>query len=281
MLHFHGQNLAAVVVQSPPRGHCESKATLFDADFVQQRLWRTHRCSPERLHLVRRPESGFCDETHLPCVVLGGRGAAEERLGKAEGALRPTKELLVIGGRARALQSDGTTPIETAYRLNPMANNTQASKFVDEESKPPGAAPKYVSSSHRQLLDLTDAEIDRSVDVLGEADRGTAPISGLRRVVTPTLSQLSWDLAEIRRLLHACDTGLVSTHGSSQAGRSEAVSVREKLRAELHTLIQEQLERAGRALRELQETTQGTNPRLERELAMSIALLRRELKKAL
>lgn len=161
-----------------------------------------------------------------------------------------------------------------------MANNTQASKFVDEESKPPAALPKYVSSSHRQLLNVTDAEIDRSLDVLDEADRVTAPISGLGRVVTTTLSQLSWELAEMRRLLQAFDTGLVSAHSSSEARHSEAVSVREKLRADLHTLIQEQLDDAGRALRELQKASEGSNPRLERELAMSIALLRRELKNA-
>jgi chromosome segregation ATPase len=153
-----------------------------------------------------------------------------------------------------------------------MANNTQASKFVDEESKPPATAPKYVSSSHRQLLDVTDAEIDRCLDVLDEADRVTAPISGLRRVVTTTLSQLSWDLAEMRRLLQA--------FGSSEAAHAEAVSVREKLRADLHTLMQEQLDGAGRALRELQKASEGRNPRLESQLATSIVLLRRELKSA-
>jgi hypothetical protein len=162
-----------------------------------------------------------------------------------------------------------------------MANDTQASKLVDEKSKLPAAVPKYVTGSHRQLLHITDAEIDRSLEVLDEADRVTAPISGLRRVVTTTLSQLSWDLAEMRRLLQDFDTSLVSTQDSAEAGHSEAVSVREKLRADLHTLIQEQLDGAGRALRELQKASGGSNPKVERELAMSIALLGRELKNAL
>jgi hypothetical protein len=158
-----------------------------------------------------------------------------------------------------------------------MANHSQASKFVDEERKPPAAVPKYIPSSHRQLLNVTDDEIDGALDVLDEGDRVAAPISGLRPVVGTTVTQLSWDLAEMRRLLQAVDTELVSAHGSSEAGHSETVSVRKKLRADWHTLIQEQLDSAGRALRELQRAGEVSNPRLERELAMSIALLRREL----
>jgi len=67
-----------------------------------------------------------------------------------------------------------------------MANNSQATKFVDGETKQ-GAAVPGIRSSHGQLLNLTGEEIDRALDVLEDVDGVAAPISGLRCVMAPTV----------------------------------------------------------------------------------------------
>lgn len=158
-----------------------------------------------------------------------------------------------------------------------MATASQAFKFVDGETEKRAAVPEHFRDGPEQLLNLTGDEIDCALHVLEEVQGDAAPISGLRPVVATTVSQLSWELAEMRRLLQAIDTGLAPPFA---AGESRAISMRKKLRADWHALVQEQLGRVAGALRELQNPGERSNPKLEQELAMSIALLKRELENA-
>jgi len=136
-----------------------------------------------------------------------------------------------------------------------------------------------VRNTQQQLLDLTDDEIEHALGALDESDGVSPPISGPRPIAT-TVSQLSWELTELRRLLRDVDTAFAAKHGSSGvADPFDVVAAREKLRTDWRALVQTQLDRADRALREL-HSLESINPRLERDLSMSIALLRRELENA-